>query len=65
MKFIKVHCTKIKSPYYILTILMPMFALLLKLYLGLPLIYQFLFDKGLLAEEKAVVKKLRERLLNM
>ncbi|MEL6457126.1 MAG: hypothetical protein AAFQ91_02575 [Cyanobacteria bacterium J06621_15] len=44
---------------------MPMFALLLKLYLGLPLIYQFLFDKGLLAEEKAVVKKLRERLLNM
>jgi len=39
--------------------------LLEQLDLGLPLIYQLLFDDSLSAEEKAVVEKIRERILKM
>ncbi|MBF2017790.1 MAG: ABC transporter ATP-binding protein [Rivularia sp. T60_A2020_040] len=39
--------------------------LLEQLNLGLPLIYQLLFDDSLSAEEKAVVEKLRERILKI
>ena len=37
--------------------------LLEKLDLGLPLIYQFLFDENLSSEEKTIVEKLRRRFL--
>ena len=39
--------------------------LLDELDLGLPLIYQFLFDDSLSFEEKAVVEKLRQRILEL
>lgn len=39
--------------------------LLEQLDLGLPLIYQLLFDDSLSAQEKAVVEKLRERILKL
>ncbi|MGF1675505.1 MAG: hypothetical protein ACFCUV_17750 [Rivularia sp. (in: cyanobacteria)] len=39
--------------------------LLEQLDLGLPLIYQLLFDDSLSTEEKAVVEKIRERILKI